>query len=54
MLLEMDKLFGKSIDGRAPAFSLYGSYDDVPNVIFPVSFQEFLREIALESYIALG
>ncbi|XP_011337868.1 transferrin isoform X2 [Ooceraea biroi] len=36
MLLEMDKLFGKSIDGRAPAFSLYDSYDGNPGVIFPV------------------
>ncbi|KAH0952965.1 hypothetical protein HN011_010853 [Eciton burchellii] len=35
MLLDMDRLFGKTINSRAPSFSLYESYDDNPGIIFP-------------------
>ncbi|KAK2584704.1 hypothetical protein KPH14_007038 [Odynerus spinipes] len=37
MLLSMDEFFGASYPGFTPAFSLYGTYDDNRNVIFPVS-----------------
>lgn len=36
-LLEIDVLFGKHFPGPAPAFSLYGRYDTVSDVLFPVS-----------------
>lgn len=35
MLLEMDRLFGKTYSGQTPAFSLYGPFDDNHGIIFP-------------------
>ncbi|XP_053977011.1 transferrin isoform X1 [Hylaeus volcanicus] len=35
MLLEMDDLFGVTLKGRIPAFSMYGPYDSNYSVIFP-------------------
>ncbi|KAF7381560.1 hypothetical protein HZH66_013954 [Vespula vulgaris] len=42
MLLSMDQLFGTNTKGYTSAFSLYGTYDDHQNVIFPVSNNNFL------------
>ncbi|KAG7200605.1 hypothetical protein KM043_001163 [Ampulex compressa] len=35
-LLEMDQLFGQTFNGQTPAFSLYGNYDSMQNIVFPV------------------
>lgn len=34
-LLEMDQLFGQTFNGQTPAFSLYGNYDSMQNIVFP-------------------
>ncbi|XP_032675197.1 transferrin [Odontomachus brunneus] len=46
MLLEMDNLFGITLNGLTPAFSLYGTYDNVSSVIFP----EETRNLQLHGY----
>lgn len=42
MLLSMDQLFGARVGEYTRAFSLYGTYDNNRNVIFPVSSATFL------------
>lgn len=36
----MDNLFGTTFHGQTPAFSLYGTYDNVSSVIFAVSWTQ--------------
>ncbi|XP_035735120.1 transferrin-like isoform X1 [Vespa mandarinia] len=44
-LLSMDQLFGTSVRGYTKAFSLYGTYDNHKNVIFPEESQHLQREV---------
>ncbi|XP_043267585.1 transferrin [Venturia canescens] len=43
-LLEIDVIFGRSSPGPMPAFSLYGAYDTVPDVLFPERTQHLQKD----------
>lgn len=45
MLLSMDHIFGTTFPGFTPIFSLYGTYDENRNVIFPDESQRVQLEV---------
>lgn len=51
MLLSMDQLFGTTFPGFTPAFSLYGTYDDGRNVIFPEESNHLQLEVSRQKGI---